>query len=744
MEKQKEIDKDDDIPDELLESDIEEDTKLLLKEKPIKKNSEKVPYPKSIFFIIGNEFCERFSYYGMKAILTLFFVNIIRYGDDTATTVYHTFSMGCYFTPIFGAMLADSFLGKFKTILYISILYAAGNIVLASAAIPNGIPMIPFTMIGLTMIAIGTGGIKPCVSAFGGDQFAPNQERQLQQFFSFFYMSINCGSLFSTILTPVLREDVNCFGDNSCYSLAFGVPAILMVIALILFVLGRPLYKIIAPTGNIVIQVFSAIFHALGRKRKSKTIKKMDHWLDYAEDKYEKAFISDVKDVLHVLLLYLPLPVFWALFDQQGSRWTLQAQGMDGQILPNFRIKPDQMQTINPLLIIAFIPLFEYCIYPLLEKCHLLVRPIQRITMGGILAAGSFVVAAFVQTALEKTFPVLPNEGYSQLSVINALPCNVSIRSSFSNVSFNQMEVVKTVKINQSYEMKFSAIDCNLKENLSSYNLLTNDSHPFRVIMITDINNHLNTFEILDELSKPDKGESKLRILFSANSIPPINTTVVFNLIPSEGKVKKLNSTFIVNKHGGINGYTDYHQIVPGTYKLSIDTGESKEYLNGTLELKMGGSYIVTIVPDSQKMHVMKKHITVQPNTLSMLYQIPQYVIITAGEIMFSITGLEFSYSQAPKSMKSVLQAAWLLTVAFGNLIVVIVAQVGFFSKQSYEFFMFAGLMVADMMIFALMGYFYKYVKVDKDKDTEDLVVSDDSHSKGIQNQAYVEESSAL
>jgi len=88
-------------------------------------------------------------------------------------------------------------------------------------------------LLGLVLIAIGTGGIKPCVSSFGGDQFdLPAQEVYLKKFFSIFYFSINAGSLISTSVTPELREGVQCFGRTSCFPLAFGVPAVLMLIAI--------------------------------------------------------------------------------------------------------------------------------------------------------------------------------------------------------------------------------------------------------------------------------------------------------------------------------------------------------------------------------------------------------------------------------------------------------------------------------------------------------------------------------
>lgn len=89
------------------------------------------------------------------------------------------------------------------------------------------------SIIGLLLISVGTGGIKPCVSAFGGDQFViPQQEKQLVQFFSLFYFAINSGSLLSTFITPILREDVTCLNQSTCYPLAFGVPAILMIVSL--------------------------------------------------------------------------------------------------------------------------------------------------------------------------------------------------------------------------------------------------------------------------------------------------------------------------------------------------------------------------------------------------------------------------------------------------------------------------------------------------------------------------------
>uniref|UniRef100_A0AAY4CG87 Solute carrier family 15 member 1a n=1 Tax=Denticeps clupeoides TaxID=299321 RepID=A0AAY4CG87_9TELE len=185
-------------------------------------------YPVSIFFIVVNEFCERFSYYGMRAVLVLYFKYFLLWDEDLATSIYHAFVALCYLTPILGAIVADSWLGKFRTIIYLSIVYAIGQIVMAVSAIHditdtdrNGTPdnmtfHVALSMLGLVLIALGTGGIKPCVSAFGGDQFEEHQTTQRSTFFSVFYLCINAGSLLSTIITPILRCMVDFFILMSC------------------------------------------------------------------------------------------------------------------------------------------------------------------------------------------------------------------------------------------------------------------------------------------------------------------------------------------------------------------------------------------------------------------------------------------------------------------------------------------------------------------------------------------------
>jgi solute carrier family 15 (oligopeptide transporter), member 1 len=110
------------------------------------------------------------------------------------------------------------------------------------------------------LIAFGSGGIKPCVAAFGGEQFKlPQQAKQLGIFFSIFYFAINLGSFISTSVTPILREDIHCFGQNDCFPLGFGLPAALMAVSIVIFLGGKFLYKIVPPQGNMFVKVCKCI-----------------------------------------------------------------------------------------------------------------------------------------------------------------------------------------------------------------------------------------------------------------------------------------------------------------------------------------------------------------------------------------------------------------------------------------------------------------------------------------------------
>ncbi|XP_035995264.1 solute carrier family 15 member 1 [Fundulus heteroclitus] len=666
------------------------------------KSKEVFGYPISIFFIIVNEFCERFSYYGMRAVLVLYFKYFLRWDDDLATSIYHTFVAFCYLTPILGAIVADSWLGKFKTIIYLSIVYAIGQVALAVSAIhditdsnrdgtPDNLTFhVALSMVGLLLIALGTGGIKPCVAAFGGDQFGDTQEKQRRTFFSVFYLCINGGSLLSTIITPILRaQECGIHSKSKCYSLAFGVPAALMVVALVVFIMGSGMYYKAKPEGNIMLKVSKCIGYAIKNRyrHRSKRYPKREHWMDWAEEKYDKLLIAQIKISLRVLFLYIPLPMFWTLFDQKGSRWTLQATTMNGHF-GSIVIQPDQMQTINPILILTLVPIMDSLIYPLIRKCGLNFTPLKKMTVGMILAALAFVAAAMVQLQIDKTLPVFPSKSQSQLKLLNMGNASITV-----HLQGNDLVNLPGAQASEEYfEFDRSQIDVSVVGTEVSKIVFLARGQRHTLLIPSDINNE---WQLADDLTyKPQQGSNEIRFINGLSE--PLNVSSA-----------AVNLEIINPFH-----YSSYSLIQSGRATFTLQSGlQSCEY---SKDFGFGGSYTF-FVPSTLKFgsncqESITEIVNIKPNSVHMALQIPQYFLITAGEVMFSVTGLEFSYSQAPSNMKSVLQAGWLLTNAFGNFIVLIVAEIAKLPKQWTEYILFACLLVAVCIIFSIMASFYTYI----------------------------------
>lgn len=332
--------------------------------------------PRGIFYIIGNEAAERFSYYGMRTILVIFMTkylldshgNTAYMSEAEAKEWYHTFASATYFFPLIGALLSDIFLGKYKTIFWLSIVYCFGHLTLAFMdihAISSVVAPQTLLAIGLGLIAVGSGGIKPCVSAHVGDQFDASQKSLLDKVFNYFYFAINFGSVFSTLATPWLLEK---FGP----SVAFGVPGLLMFLATAVFYFGRKEFIAMPPVG--LETYFKDMFSPRG-----------------------------LKSLFSLSIIYLFIAFFWALYDQTGSAWVLQADKMDRTLnlgFVSFELLPSQIQAINPILVMMFIPLFTFGIYPWLNK-YVKVTALRKIGAGFFITAGSFALVALTEELIQ-------------------------------------------------------------------------------------------------------------------------------------------------------------------------------------------------------------------------------------------------------------------------------------------------------------------------------------------------------
>ncbi len=347
--------------------------------------TSKQSFPPQIKYIVGNEACERFSYYGMRSILVVFMTMTLLKPAQDAKAVYHLFVSACYLLPLLGGFLADRFLGKYKTILYLSLVYCLGHLTLALWENETGLYW------GLGLIALGSGGIKPCVSAHVGDQFNESNKGLLERVFDLFYFSINFGAFFSSLLTPVILVK---YGPGW----AFGIPGILMALATFLFWMGRNQYVHVPPAGKtgaagFLPVVLYSLTHLNDRKPGQ-------GFLEIARAKFTAEEVEAAQAAASIFKVFAAVSIFWALFDQQGSSWTLQAEKMDRSFL-GFTLEASQIQAANPIMVMGLIPLMSYVIYPLVAKLGLKVTPLRKMTAGMFLTAFSFGIVGVAQTAID-------------------------------------------------------------------------------------------------------------------------------------------------------------------------------------------------------------------------------------------------------------------------------------------------------------------------------------------------------
>lgn len=330
--------------------------------------------PPGVPYIIGNEAAERFNYYGMKSILTVFMAHYILNQSgalapmqpNEAYKYTHYFVSGVYYLPIVGAIIADGWLGKYRTILWLSIVYCFGSLTLACMDTSWGIAVGQRTMlaIGLGLICIGSGGIKPCVSANVGDQFGESNKHLLSKMFGWFYFSINAGSFISSILCPWLLAN-GTLGPRW----AFGIPGISMVIATIFFWAGRNKMVHVPPAG-----------------------------LGYLKEAF--CTREGLAILGRIAMVYFFILFFWALWGMSnGVEWTLQAEKMDLHWM-GMNLIAAQVQTANPIFILLFIPLVNYLIYPAINRVFPLT-PLRKIGIGLFLTALSFVVIVWIQGQID-------------------------------------------------------------------------------------------------------------------------------------------------------------------------------------------------------------------------------------------------------------------------------------------------------------------------------------------------------
>jgi len=394
--------------------------------------------PPQVPYIIGNEACERFSFYGMRNILTPFLVtSLLLYAPAAeraglAKDVFHSFVIGVYFFPLLGGLISDYLLGKYRTILWLSLVYCVGHGFLAASESSR-----PGFFAGLFLIALGSGGIKPLVSSFVGDQFDQTNKARAKLVYDAFYWTINFGSFFASLLMPrILR------GWGAAW--AFGIPGLLMLAATVIFWTGRRRYVVVAPAppdphGFLAVAsdalrsrglagpgfLVAALGGLLGLgalllvPRLGFVISAcmalgawllfggLGTWLQLegARRRHPPEAVEAARAVLRILVIFGLVTPFWSLFDQKASTWVLQGNqmvmlGPDAWL--GWLVKePAQMQALNPLLVMALIPFNNLVLYPALRRAGVEPTALRRMGLGIAFAGVAWVAAGALQLRLD-------------------------------------------------------------------------------------------------------------------------------------------------------------------------------------------------------------------------------------------------------------------------------------------------------------------------------------------------------
>lgn len=579
--------------------------------------------PAGIPYILGNEGAERFAFYGMSSILVVFMTKYL-VGSDGALSVmtdekakewFHLFTAAVYFTPMLGALLADVFFGKYKTIVAFSVCYCTGLALLALYPTQHGL------MAGLILIALGSGVIKPCVSANVGDQFGQQNKHLLSKMYSWFYFSINVGACISMLTCPWLLEK---FGPG----VGFGVPAALMILATVVFVMGRAKYVHIPPAGK----------------------KMLDEMFDW--------------DVLKILarlcILFVFVSMFFALFYQSQSAWVIQAEKMNLKWL-GISWLPAQVQFVNSLYIILMIPIFSYVIYPAFNKFYPMT-PLRKIGLGMLVTAGCFVVPAYVEMEMNggnvfRCSSRSPITGLEPIRLIDGLTGDQGWSSGTQPTAQEPVEIVLRLRERKAWPI--SSVTLDLSATLS-------DAEIKAVEAVGQDANSLS-----DETCRP-RSVSIFAQDFTNELIPGS-----FMDAEEEERADFTAKQWAINqgwKHLG-DLTIDPDQLAA---KLEFASVEATHVLvqvasnHGADRVKIAEIQVDTIeaAPAEGKPLVAElwPNVAALGHRPSIGWQFFAYIILTAGEILASIAVLEFSYTQAPKKIKTLVMGLYLLSISLGNV----------------------------------------------------------------------------
>jgi POT family proton-dependent oligopeptide transporter len=411
----------------------EQEARALLEKKMLANSNFKGAFPVAAYFILCNEFCERFAYYGASLNFEQYMVGPLHFSTQTSDAVNNGFQFWCYFTAIIGGIVADVIFTRYNTILNFSSIYLVGLILLSFSALPfmlkHDMLDVSIALFGLALflIGLGTGGIKANVSTFVADQVRHLEASSLEGIFRWFYWIINVGSFLGMLICSETRN----YGEKGApiiWWAAYAIPAVMFVGSITAFLLGRDRY-IMFPmggrfwyfwyrgyqtSGSIVVKAFNVMFVAVKNKFGHADVPGAEHWLDYAKTDYPEKMIEDLKMTLKACTVFLVFPFYWVAYNQMSTNFILQALNMER---PGW-VEAEQLNLVDSVILIILIPIFDMLLYPYLERKNINPNPVTRINIGFFFITLAMAYAALLQWQIYEAPPYNDTLNASQVNDI--------------------------------------------------------------------------------------------------------------------------------------------------------------------------------------------------------------------------------------------------------------------------------------------------------------------------------------
>lgn len=660
------------------------------------RRSSVFDHPLGFWFFFWGEFAERCCYYGMRAILLLYMTQILKFGDGEASRVMSYYIAACYVLPLVGGYVADHFLGKYRTIVYFALPYIFGQVLLGIESLHNE----KCLMLSLGLLAMGSGVIKPNISTLMGmtyDQFRPGKTKLRSDAFALFYGSINIGAALSSFCVPWIRNYYG--GDSRAYAIAFLFPAALMVLAFVVFMLGKPFY------AKEVIE------------RKKST----------PEERHERMVV-----LRRLFGLFFVVMIFWSIFDQSTSTWTLFARDFLHLNLLGIPLSADQLQSANPILIILLLP-------PITMFWHLLshwgfdLKPTGKMLIGFTLTTVTMGITAWAAFRGADTIVAGAPEALAQAKktvAASTLPENaVASKAAESLLEAERwasaMERMPDVKSHDG-EKPVKVMDAALES--------VKEAGPEVVAVMASrdaTQTVIHTAEIaFDTASRGRTGDTRRTILFleTVTQCTQCRVNVITSAVKMATKAAKEEKTKRADETVGSNvNLADCSKVAnsveaaASALEKATDAmkagNEKAARINAAVAAAHANDAAVhlaravasyrgveppAIVADAQK--------AVADARVSVFWQVVPYILITISEICISVVGLELAFAAAPAAMKSFVTACWLLVVSLGNIFNAQITPLynktfdGVSLTPDWYFLIFAVVMVPVTIAFALVA----------------------------------------